>query len=231
MCQAARTVPIPSSFYDELAKLSGSPIGVRLREVKLASMQKQWHVACAYDEVVDFSTPVQDLRKLESAETILKAEMFDSADNKQVVSQTKPDRRWFRNTYCDGHDADRGNGELVWDLVTTMSAPAEMVALLACVPTLSQRFFAPATLPGHSITWGPVEHQVIDVPATTQSAPSLSDFLLRNLRTGVRNAIGGLFRGARSNKNNTDHSLAGAKLRYPKSGPSPNNDHGRRPRP
>ena len=84
---AAYAAKMPRSVYDTLA-LTGSSIGVRLRNKQRASIEALWERACAADEGARKGLPA------------------------------RCDRGWFLKTFCGGVDDGRGGDEPVWDLVT-----------------------------------------------------------------------------------------------------------------
>ena len=142
-------------------------------QAKLAEMQRAWQSACAHEDA--FAPGALDL---ENAERIC-------SENNGPVPQNK---RWFCDTYCSGHGLERIAAESIWDLVT-IPAPVEMLAMIACVPTLAQRFYVPESFVGKPLAGEAhraVEHRVVGKSATAQSASVLSDFLVETLRTGVR---------------------------------------------
>ena len=117
------------------------------------------------------------------------AELLCSGTNEE--EPLRRDKRWFCDTYCGGYGLERGAAESVWDLVTTPT-PTEVIAMIACVPALIQRFCVPeATYIAHppardGTAPGAVEHRVIGGTSTALSAPALNEFLQETLRTGVR---------------------------------------------
>ena len=105
-------VSIPSSFYDALAE-SGSPSALRIRGDKKEEIQAVWQQVCQLDA---------------------------TAQDGAFTSVAK-DKQWFVKQYCDGRGLERGADDSIWDLITTMDAPHDPFALIACVPSLRGRFY------------------------------------------------------------------------------------------
>ena len=146
-------------------------------KVKQAEMQKAWQSACACEDA-------SGSLNLETAE------MLCSEKKEDTLAQTRLSKRWFCGTYCDGRGFERNAAESVWDLVT-LPAPLETIAMIACVPSLVQRFFSPkifASQPParNDAVQGSVEHRVIGASATAQCASALKAFVVETMRTGVR---------------------------------------------
>ena len=141
-----------------------------------AETQTAWQSACAYENTAGSL----DLNN---------AEMFCAEDNADTLSQPRQNKRWFCDKYFGGCGFDRDAAESVWDLVT-LPAPLETIAMIACVPTLVQRFYSPevfvAQAPARQGTVpGSIEHKVVGASATAQSASALIEFMVETLRSGV----------------------------------------------
>ena len=148
-------------------------------------MQKAWGLVCEDKDTPGVSSPDQDLEK---------AGLFSSDEKSSSLSNQG--KHWFCDTFCSGQGLQRGAADSVWDLVTT-HAPTEAIALIACVPLLARRFYAPVSLfvtllPAQleSVSYpinnsGTTEHQVVGASATKHSKTALSEFLRDALRSGV----------------------------------------------
>ena len=119
------------------------------------------------------------------------AELLCSEMNEEEPSRR--DRRWFCDAYLGGHGFECSATESIWNLVMT-AAPTETIALVACVPALVKRFYAPEACftiaqptvrRAGGVARGAAEHRVIGGTTTALSAPALSEFLQETLRTGV----------------------------------------------
>ena len=145
-------------------------------KVKQAEMQAAWQSACANEDII-------------GSLDLGSAEVLCSENNEVMSSQSRENKRWFCDTYCGGRGFDRDAVESVWDLVT-LPAPLETIAMMACVPTLVQRFYSPevfvAQPPAREMALGSIEHKVVSASATSQSASVLSKFVVETLRSGVR---------------------------------------------
>ena len=198
--QAAKVVGLSSSVYNQFSEARDSSLGSRLREVsfcvvlgaciflssgvlccatkaKQAEMKTAWKSACAYEDTVG-SVDLEN------------AEMLCSEDNEDTLPQPRQNKRWFCEKYCGGRGSDRDAAQSVWDLVT-LPAPLETIAMIACIPTLAQRFYSPevfvAQAPAREgVALGSIEHKVVGAPATAQSASALIEFMVETLRSGVR---------------------------------------------
>ena len=131
-------------------------------------MQSLWRQACAFEEVKD-----------------------DVA-----FMTTRRDKHWFCSQYCGGLGRDRDAADSVWDLLTTMNAPHDLLALVACVPTLRDRFFKSAIhfveTNGSSVeeegsyqpaSAGITKHMVTHARAETTEC--FREFLLEMIQTGL----------------------------------------------
>ena len=81
-------------------------------------MQAAWRAACEFDGA-------------------------DQNDQNAEFSSERRDKRWFVDAYCGGVGFERDASDEIWDILTTMDAPHEPLALMACVPRLRERFFKP----------------------------------------------------------------------------------------
>ena len=99
----------------------------------------------------------------------------------------------FCDKYCDGLGLDRKAADPIWNLVTTMDAPHDPLALIACVPVLRDRFFRPV---GHVVeaTARAKALNEQDKAAVTKhlvtraesvDAEHLREFMLSTLQTGM----------------------------------------------
>ena len=168
-------VPIPRSFYDALAE-SGSPSALRIRDEKKEEIQAIWQQVCQLDA---------------------------TAQDGAFASVAK-DKQWFVKQYCDGRglerEADgrgleRGADDSIWDLITTMNAPHDPFALIACVASLRDRFYkasdhyveARRTAVGEGNQDDAVnvitKHLVVHGGGVR--AERLRDYMLRTLQTGL----------------------------------------------
>mmetsp|Transcript_30201 Transcript_30201/g.63100 ORF Transcript_30201/g.63100 Transcript_30201/m.63100 type:complete len:605 (-) Transcript_30201:62-1876(-) len=113
---SAYAAKMPRSVYDDLA-LTGSAIGVRLRNSQCAGIDQLWQRASSPDPSVRKGLP------------------------------PRCDREWFINTFCGGNnDPTRSGEDSVWDLVTGFMQ-YDTLALLASVPRLREALFDPSVLP------------------------------------------------------------------------------------
>ena len=146
-------------------------------QANLAETHNSWQSACARED----NPGSLDLEN---------AEIFCSENNVDALRQIRHNKRWFCDMYCSGHGLERSAAESVWDLVTIL-ASVEALAMIACVPTLVQRFYVPENFVGQTLAKGgqahrAVEHRIVGASAIVQSASALHDFLVETLRTGVR---------------------------------------------
>ena len=97
--------------------LTGSSIGWRLRNSQRASIDQLWQRACSPDPAVRKGLP------------------------------PRCDRKWFINTFCGGEDdSSRCCADTAWDLVTGFMQ-YDTIALLAAVPAIREKYFAPFVMP------------------------------------------------------------------------------------
>jgi len=97
--------------------LTGSSIGWRLRNSQRASIDQLWQRACSADPAVRKGLP------------------------------PRCDRRWFIDTFCGGDDDEaRCCEDTAWDLVTGFMQ-YDTIALLAAIPKVREKYFAPLVLP------------------------------------------------------------------------------------
>ena len=92
------------------------------------------------------------------------------------------DPRWFRDTFCDGRGADLGANDDVWDLVVGFNL-YDVIALLACSPSLRRRHFAP-----HAHTVRGATHYIVGLGSAATHVRD-TDNLSKALADGVRDGL------------------------------------------
>jgi len=113
---SAYAAKMPRSVYDDLA-ITGSAIGLRLRNSQRAGIDQLWQRASSADPSVRKGLP------------------------------PRCNREWFINTFCGGNDdPKRSEEDSVWDLVTGFMQ-YDTLALLASVPGVREALFDPTVLP------------------------------------------------------------------------------------
>lgn len=113
--------------------LSGSSIGWRLRNAQRDSIETLWRRACGTTDEVRKKLPA------------------------------RCDRKWFISTFCAGKDDPARTGDdAVWDLVDGFMQ-YDTVAVLAAIPSIRDKYFAPTPYkgPGGTTHWvvGPTQQQ------------------------------------------------------------------------
>ena len=102
-----------------------------------------------------------------------------------------PDRcdpTWFRATFCDGRGADLGSNDDVWDLVVGFNL-YDVIALLACDPSLRRHHFAP-----HVHRVNSTAHALIGLrggETNVRDAPATRAYLEEGILDGIRGAHAG----------------------------------------
>jgi len=120
---SAYAAKMPRSVYDDLA-LTGSAIGLRLRNSQRAGIDELWQRASSDDPNVRCGLP------------------------------PRCDRKWFVNTFCAGIDDPSRSGEdSMWDLVSGFMQ-YDTLALLASIPLVREAYFDPSVLPPLSSSLG-----------------------------------------------------------------------------
>lgn len=91
-------------------------------------------------------------------------------------------RDWFLQSFCNGEGSDRKGEDGIWDLVTH-DYLYDPIALIACVPSLRSRFFAPEAVVVKGTT-----HLVIGVSPTKRGIvdpDDLAGYLMENILKGL----------------------------------------------
>ena len=99
---------------------------------------------------------------------------------------TRQDKTWFCRKYCGGLGLDRDATDSMWDLLATLEAPRDLLALLACVTNLRNRFFNPShhhVVAKNSANATVTKHLI--AYTRKESADSLRGFLLEMLQSGL----------------------------------------------
>ncbi|CAE8645032.1 unnamed protein product, partial [Polarella glacialis] len=151
---SAYAAKVPRSCYDELAAM-GSSIGCRLRNAQRASIDSLWMRACS---------------------------PAGGAARKGLPDRC--DRSWFVKTFCGGQDdASRGMDDSIWDLLVGFMQ-YDSIAVLAALPQLRRRYFAPLRVKG----LGGTEHLIIgrsEKDHNVSDPPGLAQLMLTGFRTGL----------------------------------------------
>lgn len=92
------------------------------------------------------------------------------------------DPRWFRDTFCDGRGESLGANDDVWDLVVGFNL-YDVIALLACSPSLRRRHFAP-----HAHTVRGATHYIVGLGSNATHVRD-TDNLSKALADGVRDGL------------------------------------------
>ena len=117
---------------------------------------------------------------------------FDEVNQNVAFASECHDKRWFCNTHCGGLGMDRGPDERIWDLLVSIDAPHDPLAVIACVPSLCERLLRPAAHfveAGGSSTDGDVSTSVITKHLVAEAggvnAKKTRDFLLSTIEAGL----------------------------------------------
>ena len=116
---------------------------------------------------------------------------FDEVRQNISFSSEYRDKRWFCETYCSGLGIDRGPDQSIWDLLVSIDAPHDPLAVIACVPSLCERFLRPTprfvesggTSTDSDVATVITKHLVSE--ADCASTKKTRDFLLSTLETGL----------------------------------------------
>ena len=118
---------------------------------------------------------------------------FDEVNQNIAFSSECQDKRWFCEKYCGGFGIDRGPSDSIWDLLVSIEAPHDPLAVIACVPSLRDRFLRPQP---HFVETGPSSADKDDVTTSVivkhlvaeagwVNGKKTCDFLRSTLETGL----------------------------------------------
>ena len=117
---------------------------------------------------------------------------FDEVNQNVAFSKERQDKRWFCEKYCGGVGVDRGPSDSIWDLLVSIEAPHEPLAVIACVPSLCERFLRPtahfvesggSSANGDNVTSVVTKHLLSEAGGV--NGGETGDFLRSTIETGL----------------------------------------------
>jgi len=111
-----------------------------------------------------------------------------AGDSRRLSLPSRCNREWFTETFCNGHDDKRSADQPAWDLVTSFNQ-YDTLALIAAVPSLREKFFAPVSLKTVSLNGHEVENLIIGCSKEEPNVVMPSEPLVNLMHTGYEQGL------------------------------------------